>query len=190
MNQEPITIVSGLPRSGTSMMMKMLEAGGMPVLTDNIRTPDQDNPKGYYEFERVKQIEADQTWLPEAQGKAVKMIAALLKHMPPDYAYRVVFMRRNFEEILASQRQMLIRRGENADAIPDERMAELFRKHVAQIEAWLANQSNISVLYIHYSDVLADPLQAAEKLNQFLGGVLDVKQMAAAVDPSLYRQRA
>ncbi|HFD38992.1 MAG TPA: sulfotransferase family protein, partial [Anaerolineae bacterium] len=97
----PITIVSGLPRSGTSMMMKMLEAGGLPVLTDQIRAADEDNPKGYYEFERVKQIEHDQEWLPDAQGKAVKMIAALLKHLPPDYEYKIVFMQRDMQEVLA-----------------------------------------------------------------------------------------
>jgi len=96
---EAITIVSGLPRSGTSMMMKMLEAGGLPVLTDEIRTADADNPRGYYEFERVKQIETDNAWLPEARGKAVKMIAALLKHLPPDYRYRVIFMQRKMEEL-------------------------------------------------------------------------------------------
>jgi hypothetical protein len=189
MNQEPITIVSGLPRSGTSMMMKMLEAGGMPVLTDDIRTADEDNPQGYYEFERVKQIETDQAWLSEAQGKVVKMIAALLKHLPPDYAYRVVFMQRHIEEVLASQRRMLIRRGEATDTIPDERMASLFHRHVAQVKAWLGGQPNVSVMYVHYSDVLADPLQEAERLNRFLGGALDVQRMAAAVDPSLYRQR-
>ncbi len=189
MNQEPITIVSGLPRSGTSMMMKMLEAGGMPVLTDQIRTADEDNPKGYFEFERVKQIETDRAWLPDAQGKAVKMIAALLKHMPPDYTYRVVFMQRNIEEVLASQRQMLIRRGETTNATPDARMADLFRRHMTQVQAWLAGQPNVSVIYVQYSDVLAHPLQEAERLNWFLGGALDVQRMAAAVDPSLYRQR-
>ena len=189
MNQQSITIVSGLPRSGTSMMMKMLEAGGLPVLTDRIRTADEDNPKGYYEFERVKQIEEDRSWLPDAQGKAVKMIAALLKHLPPDYAYKVVFMRRDIEEVLASQREMLIRRGEPTDRIPDERLADLFAKHVEQIEAWIAGQPNVDVLYVHYSDVLANPLDHARRINRFLGGALDEQAMAGVVDPDLYRQR-
>jgi hypothetical protein len=190
MDEHTIVLVSGLPRSGTSMMMKMLEAGGLPVLTDHLRTADEDNPKGYYEFERVKQIEEDKAWLPEAQGKVVKMIAALLKHLPPDYEYKVVFMRRDIEEVLASQRQMLIRRGEPSDTIPDGRMAALFGKHVEQVEAWLAEQPNIDVLYVHYGDVLANPLDQALRINQFLGGDLDVEAMVAAVDPRLYRQRA
>lgn len=187
--QEIVTIVSGLPRSGTSMMMRMLEAGGMPVLTDNIRTADEDNPKGYYEFERVKQIEQDKAWLPEAKGKVVKMVAALLKHLPADYDYKIVFMHRDMEEILASQRQMLIRRGEPTDTVSDERMAELFGRHLTQIESWLANQPNMQVLYVHYGDVLAAPAHEAERINHFLGDTLDVEKMVAAVDPSLYRQR-
>jgi hypothetical protein len=189
MDQDVVTIVSGLPRSGTSMMMRMLEAGGMPVLTDSIREADEDNPEGYYEFERVKQIETDRAWLEEAHGKVVKMVAALLKHLPADCRYRIVFMRRNIEEVLASQRQMLIRRGEATDATSDERMAELFGKHVAQIEAWLAGQTNMEVAYVEYGEVLAHPVEAAGRVNRFLGGRLDVEQMAGVVDPSLYRQR-
>ncbi len=189
MDRDTILIVSGLPRSGTSMMMKMLEAGGMPVLTDNIRTADQDNPKGYYEFERVKQIEHDKAWLPEAQGKVVKMITGLLKHLPGDYVYRIIFMQRDIDEVLASQRQMLIRRGEVNDSISDDRMGELFSRHVEQVKAWLTVQPNIEVLYVHYGDVLAEPAAQAERINRFLGSTLDVSNMAAAVDPKLYRQR-
>jgi Sulfotransferase domain len=190
MDQDTITIVSGLPRSGTSMMMKMLEAGGMPVLTDHLRTADVDNPRGYYEFERVKQIEHDQAWLPDACGQAVKMVAALLKHLPAEYSYKVIFMRRNIVEVLASQRQMLVRRGEAPDAVPDARMAELFGKHVERIEAWLAGQPNMDVLHVHYSDVLADPEGEAERVNCFLDNTLDTERMAQVVDPDLYRQRA
>lgn len=189
MERERITIVSGLPRSGTSMMMKMLAAGGMPVLVDNLRTPDEDNPEGYYEFERVKQIEHDSGWLQEAQGRAVKMIAALLKHLPAEYAYKIVFMRRNIDEVLASQRQMLIHRGEDTDSIPDERMAELFRKHVVQIEAWMQDQANMQVLFVDYGEVLVNPLEQASRVSRYLGGMLDAQRMAEVVDPSLYRQR-
>jgi hypothetical protein len=171
------------------MMMKILEAGGMQVQTDNFRTADEDNPKGYYEFERVKQIEHDQAWLDDARGRSVKMVAALLKHLPPECTYCVIFMRRKMEEILASQRKMLIRRGEPADAISDVHMADLFRKHVARVEAWLDEQPNIDVLYVSYSDILASPHEQAECVNSFLGGVLDAEGMARVVDPSLYRQR-
>jgi hypothetical protein len=189
LDREIVTIVSGLPRSGTSMMMKMLEAGGMAVLTDHVRTADEDNPEGYYEFERVKQIEQDTAWLPDARGKVVKMIAALLKHLPADYHYQIIFMQRQIKEVLASQREMLIRRGEPTDRIGDERMAELFGRHLHQVEAWLAAQPNVGVLYVEYGDILADPIAQAERVNRFLGGILDVEQMAQVVDPSLYRQR-
>jgi hypothetical protein len=190
MESEVITIVSGLPRSGTSMMMKMLEAGGMEVLTDEVRTADIDNPKGYYEFERVKQIETDQAWLPEAQGKVVKMVSALLRHLPAAYRYRIVFMEREMDEVLASQQQMLIRRGEATDRVSDERMAQMFRLHLQQVRDWLAGQPNVEVLYIHYSDVLAHPAAAAERIARAFRGNLDAAAMARVVDPGLYRQRA
>ncbi|HDQ72476.1 MAG TPA: sulfotransferase family protein [Chloroflexi bacterium] len=189
MNQQAITIVSGLPRSGTSMMMKMLEAGGLPVLTDNLRTPDPDNPRGYYEFERVKKLEHDKSWLKDARGKAVKIIAALLKHLPPDHHYKIIFMRRDMDEILASQRRMLIRRGEATDKISDEKLAQLFEHHLRQTEAWLAEQPNIDVTYVNYNDVLENPDASVERIEQFLGGWLDADNMVRVIDPSLYRQR-
>jgi len=190
MSDQPIVVVSGLPRSGTSMMMRMLEAGGLPVLTDNVRTADDDNPRGYYEFERVKQIEKDQEWLPGARGRAVKMISALLKHLPADYEYRVIFMQRDMGEILASQRQMLVRRGEDAVRIDDEEMARLFARHLSQVESWLAGRPGMDVLYVHYRDVLADTAAQAARVNAFLGGRLDEQEMARVVDPALYRHRA
>jgi hypothetical protein len=189
MTTQTITIVSGLPRSGTSMMMKMLSAGGLEPLTDNIRTADEDNPKGYFEFERVKQIENDKAWLEDARGRVVKLISALLKHLPASYNYKIVFMRRAMPEILASQRQMLIRRGEPADSVPDDRMAAMFNKHVAQVEAWLASQPNIEVLYVSYNDVMKDSRPHAEEINSFLGGSLDVEAMVSVVDRALYRQK-
>ena len=163
MDRDAITIVSGLPRSGTSMMMKMLEAGGMPVLTDNTRTADEDNPQGYYEFEKVKRIECDSSWLELAKGKAVKMISALLEHLPRNYTYRIIFMHRNMDEI--------------------------FRKHLGQVEAWIDKQPNIAVLDVQYHEVLKDPLTQAQRVNQFLGNVLNAEDMARMVDHSLYRQR-
>jgi len=188
-HREIITIVSGLPRSGTSMMMMMLEAGGLPVLTDNIRAADEDNPKGYYEFERVKQVEHDQAWLEQAQGKAVKMVSALLKHLPRSYTYKVIFMRRVMGEVLTSQRQMLIRRGKPADTVSDERMADLSRQHLKKVEAWLDEQPNIEILYASYNEVLKNPAEQAKKVNQFLGDALDVESMVGVVDRSLYHQR-
>ena len=189
MQKEPIVIVSGLPRSGTSMMMKMLEAGGVPVLVDGIREADEDNPKGYYEFERVKQIEEDQDWLPDAEGKAVKMIAALLKHLPQEYTYKVIFMRRKIQEVLASQREMLVRRGEPTDRISDDKMSDLFQRHVKQVEAWLSEQSNFDTLYVSYNDVIENPAMHARTIDTFLGGGLEQEAMIAVVDPELHRQQ-
>ncbi len=187
---QPVTVVSGLPRSGTSMLMKMLEAGGIPPLTDSIRTADDDNPKGYYEFERVKAMDkGDTAWLADAQGKVVKVISALLKYLPADYQYKVVYIRRNMPEILASQRKMLIRRGEDPDKMDDAQMAALFTKHVAQVEQWLQAQPNITVLYVHYSEILADPEVQVTRINEFLGGHLDTMKMGLVVDPNLYRNR-
>jgi hypothetical protein len=185
-----ITVVSGLPRSGTSMMMKMLEAGGILPVTDEIREADEDNPKGYYEFERVKQMDqGDTSWVPGAQGKVVKVISALLKHLPADYQYRVVFVRRNMPEILASQRKMLIRRGEDPDKMDDTQMAMLFEKHLKQVEEWLNAQPNFRVLYVHYTDVLTNPTPQIAKINEFLGGALDTQSMVTVVDRNLYRNR-
>ncbi len=185
-----ITIVSGLPRSGTSMMMKMLEAGGIPPYTDHIRTPDDDNPKGYYEFERVKKLpEGDTAWLPDAEGKAVKVISALLEHLPMQYSYRVLFMQRKMEEVLASQTQMLIRSGQPTDKVGDEQLAEMYEKHLAKVNGWLAAQANFSVLYLDYNEMLADPEKYAAQVNEFLGGVLELRDMAGIVDANLYRQR-
>jgi len=186
---EVITVVSGLPRSGTSMTMKMLEAGGILPLTDHIRTADSDNPKGYYEFERAKKLkEGDVAWLPEAEGKAVKIIAALLTHLPANYEYRVLFMRRKIEEVLASQGKMLENRGEESK-VDDTTMADLFAKHLQQVEAWMNSQSNLQYLDVDYNAMLADPLPYIKRINQFLDNTLDEGQMAAVVDPSLYHHR-
>ena len=189
MDCETITIVSGLPRSGTSMMMKMLAAGGIEPLIDNLREADDDNPKGYFEFERVKQIERDNAWLEDARGRVVKLISALLKHLPSEYNYKIIFMRRAMSEILASQRQMLLRRGEPADAAPDEKMAVMFEKHLAQVESWLAGQPNVETIYVSYNEVMKDPRPHAERINDFLGGSLNTDAMSAVADRSLYRQK-
>lgn len=190
LDSETVVIVSGLPRSGTSMMMKMLEVGGMPVLTDEIREPDPDNPKGYYEFERVKQLDkGDKEWVAEARGKVVKVISALLKHLPDNYQYKVIFMRRAIEETLRSQKKMMVRRGTDSDKVNDAQMAALFQAHLKQVEAWLAKQPNVDVLYISYNEMLTDPTEQAEAVNEFLHGTLDIEKMVGVVDPKLYRNR-
>jgi hypothetical protein len=183
-----IIVVSGLPRSGTSMMMQVLEAGGVPILKDDIRRADDDNPKGYYEFERVKQVAQDQSWLEDARGKAVKIVSALLPQLPNTCAYKVIFMRRKMEEILASQQRMLSRSGKTTD-VGDDKMAALFEKHLEQVDKWLEKQANIQVLYVNYNQVVVEPLKQMERINQFLENRLDVEKMVSVVDGTLYRQR-
>ena len=185
-----ITIVSGLPRSGTSMMMKMLEAGGIPPLTDELREADVDNPKGYYEFERVKKLpDGDTAWLEEAQGKSVKIISALLKHLPDGYTYRILFMRRNLDEVVASQKKMLIHREEATDTVIDEELIQLFKKHLSHIETWVNTQSNVEFKYVDYNLMLTDPATEIDKVDQFLNGRLNITEMVKTVDLNLYRNR-
>ncbi len=184
-----VTIVAGLPRSGTSMLMKMLEAGGLPALTDHVRAADEDNPKGYYEFEQVKQIEHDTSWIEGARGHAVKMVSALLRHLPASYAYKIIFIRRAMPEILASQRKMLVHRGEPTNTVDDAAMAEMFEKHLRAVDQWLMTRANVQVLYVSYNDVLTEPVVQASRINVFLGGGLDEQAMVEVVDPDLYRNR-
>ncbi|MBL6995932.1 sulfotransferase domain-containing protein [Desulfobacula sp.] len=185
-----VTIVSGLPRSGTSMMMQMLEAGGMTIMTDKIRKPDEDNPRGYYEFEKVKKIKEDASWLWNCEGKAFKMVSALLYDLPMERGYKIIFIRRKMEEMLASQAAMLERMGRKGADISDEEMAEKYFTHLRDIENWLAQQKVIDVLYISYNDVIMYPIENASTVNSFLGNWLNVEKMSSVVDKSLHRQRS
>ncbi len=186
MNSE-ITIVSGLPRSGTSLMMQMLDQGGVEVVTDNLRTPDRDNPRGYYEFEMVKKIKEDASWLPETRGKAFKMVSQLLYDLPAAESYRIVFMRRDFDEMLLSQEKMLARLGR--PSAPRDEIKRAFTQHLERLFTWLEQQPNMKVLFVHYQDIVSDPREQAQRIGEFLEGKADVAKMAAAVDPSLYRNR-
>jgi hypothetical protein len=188
MTRDAITIVSGLPRSGTSMMMRMLVAGGLEAVTDGVREADADNPRGYYEFERVKKIKEDTAWLDDARGKVVKMISALLVHLPRTHCYRVVFMRRKLDEVLASQQEMLRRRGKPADPSTDDHMAALYEKHLAQTDAWMTRQPNLDFVYVDYNQMLANPPREVQRITTFLGNGLDGAAMLHVVDPALYRQ--
>lgn len=187
---EPIVIVSGLPRSGTSMMMKMLDAAGIPIMTDAIRTADVDNPKGYFEFERVKDLEkeSDRSWVREARGKALKVISWLLKDLPDDNAYQIVFMRRDIDEVLASQNKMLVHRGED-NTVDDETMAEAYRNHLASVRIMGRKKPNWSLVEIRYDEAIRDPAKVARTVNAFLGGRYDERRMLEAVDEKLYRNR-
>jgi hypothetical protein len=174
------------------MMMQMLHRGGLPVLTDAIRSADEDNPRGYFELERVKQTRTDASWLDEAQGKVVKLISRLLLELPapaPDRVrYKVIFMRRDLDEVLRSQKKMLERRGQDASQ-SDGEVKELFVAHLEEIETWLRGRADIDVLFVSYGRMVTEPRPGAERINQFLDGVLDVGAMLSEVDPDLYRNR-
>jgi hypothetical protein len=188
---EPIVVVSGLPRSGTSMMMRMLEAGGVPVMSDGARTADVDNPKGYYELERIKHLEKemDKTYLHEARGKAVKVISFLIKHLPDEHDYRVVFMRRDLDEVLVSQKKMIDRLA-SADAAADaEVMKEAFRNDIARVRVFCRTRPNFELCEVQYKEAIADPAAACRRVSAFLGDRLDEAAMRAAIDASLYRNR-
>ena len=186
-----IPIVSGLPRSGTSLMMNMLAAGGLEVMTDHLRIPDDDNPVGYFELEEVKQlIQGEHSWLAQANGKAVKVISTLLPYLPDGYHYRIIFMRRAMEEVLASQRKMLINRGENPDKVRDEQMAEMFQKDLQQSERWINSQTHTSRMDVNYRQLIANPRPLVAEINRFMGVGLDEDKMLGVIDPSLYRHRS
>jgi hypothetical protein len=183
------TVVSGLPRSGTSVMMQMLGAGGMALLTDDHRPADADNPRGYFEFEAVKAIQHDVGWLDSAAGKAVKMVHLLLPQLPSDRPYRVIFMRRDLNEAIASQRTMLQRQNRRGADLPDEKLKALFAQQVEQVLIALRGRREMKLLEVHYAKLIAEPLATAGAVAVFLGQSLDERAMAAAVDPSLYRNR-
>jgi len=189
MNAPEITIVSGLPRSGTSLLMQMLDAGGLKALTDNVRAGDEDNPRGYFELEAVKRTREDLSWLDQAAGRAVKMVHVLLYDLPPDRSYRVLFVKRDLREVVRSQEVMLRRRGAEGANLTDEQLISAYERQLAKIERWLAGQPSFQVLHVSYNDLMADPARAAAAINRFLGGSLDEEQMLGHVDPALYRQR-
>jgi hypothetical protein len=187
----PIVIVSGLPRSGTSMLMKMLEAGGMEIVSDGVRTADDDNPKGYYELERVKKLDkdSDKSWLKPMRGKAVKIVSYFLKYLPESNHYKVVFIERNLEEVIVSQNKMLVNRGKPLDPDGGKGMIRNFESHLWKIKHVVLDKPWFEVLYINHRDILSDPKVAAKKIYRFLDEKLDEAKMAAAVDPKLYRNR-
>jgi hypothetical protein len=182
-----IIVVSGLPRCGTSLMMQMLDRGGVPVITDHVRVADTDNPRGYYELERAKKIKVDASWLPEARGKAFKMVSQLLYDLPPSEQYLVIFMERDLDEMLVSQEKMLERL--NRPAAPRDKIKPAFIQHLARLRGWLARQRNIEVLYVSYNSLLERPAVEAARVGTFLGGRAGAEEMARTVDPSLYRNR-
>ncbi len=184
-----ITIVSGLPRSGTSLMMQMLAAGGMPVLSDGERRADVDNPRGYLEWERIKQLPKDPASIAEAEGKVVKVISQLLLSLPAKHEYRVIFMQRPLPEVMASQDEMLRRRGTFDPGDDNSVVVRAFQDHLSDVYAWLNGKAHVKVSRMQYHAVLREPKAAAESIAKFLELPLDVEAMAGQVDGTLYRQR-
>ena len=174
------------------MMMRMLEAGGLPVMTDAQREADIDNPKGYFEFERIKDLEkeGDKSYLREGRGKVLKVISFLIKDLPDDNDYRVIFMRRDLSEVLASQNKMIDRLGSEDAAAKDEAMKEAYRNDIVRTRLMCRNRPNFELVEVHYKQTVEDPTGTARKVNEFLGSRLDEAAMRAAVDASLYRNRA
>jgi hypothetical protein len=187
---KPIIVVSGLPRSGTSMMMQMLHAGGLETVTDGQRTPDESNPEGYFELERVKDLEHsdDMSWLLGARGRAVKIITFLLQHLPPTHNYKVIFMNRRLDEVLTSQTKMLSTLGESHDP-GDLEMRQMYINHLARTKSLLAHRPCFDVHHVRYHEVIDDGVTQARAVSRFLGGGLDVDAMIGVVRPELYRNR-
>lgn len=172
------------------MLMRMLEAGGLPAMTDGMRVADEDNPHGYFEYERVKRLAEDSAWLGEAGGRSVKVISALVEHLPGGHDYKVVLVRRDIREVLASQRVMLERRGKADSGGDDDRMAALFDKHLSKIQALIESNPDMSLHVVEHREALEAPVRVASALNRFLGGKLNEDAMARAIDPGLHRNRS
>lgn len=188
--KQRIIVVSGLPRSGTSMMMKMLAEGGVSIVTDSEREADEDNPNGYFEIELSKKLrEGVVGWIYDAPGKAVKVISYLLEFLPADLTYDIIFMDREIPEILASQKKMLERRNE-VSTISDEEMTQQFQSHLKAVKYWAARQPNMRVLFVKYEQVVSDPAKLAASLVDFLEKPLNTEAMKAVPSQSLYRNRA
>ncbi|MBN2301548.1 MAG: sulfotransferase [Lentisphaerae bacterium] len=183
-----VTVVSGLPRSGTSLMMQILKAAGCSIFSDNTRTADTDNPKGYYESEKAKRLISDSSWIAETRGHVLKVISLLLYYLPSSENYRIIFMTRNMTEILVSQKEMLHRRGE-VTTVTDDAMKLHYEKHLQKMREWLTSQRNMSVMYCDYNRLVVEPRETLEKVVAFLGNNMNFDDMLKVVDPALYRQR-
>ena len=189
-SNQPIVVVSGLPRSGTSMVMQMLAAGGMPVLVDEHRAPDESNPKGYFEYEPVKKLRIDDSWLPQACGKAVKIIAQLLPSLPKQYRYQVLFIERDMNEVIASQEAMLQRNNQAGAQLTQEQLSQVFLTQVSRVRNWLGKQTNMELLSIDHGEVIENAMLSTKRINDFLSVNLDVGSMVSAVDRKFYRHRS
>lgn len=185
-----IVVVSGLPRSGTSMMMQMLDRGGMDCFTDGVRKSDENNPKGYYEHELVKSLARNKTWMADAKGKAVKVISQLLFELPASYQYKILFMERDLDEVVSSQHKMLIRDGKAKEDTINIRVVNAFKQNLERIHTWVPKQQNMQILFVSHRNLINNPMDELKKINSFLEGTLNIEEMAKVVDKSLHREKS
>ncbi len=188
--QGTIYVVSGLPRSGTSMVMQMLEKGGLPIFTDKERKADENNPKGYYEHEAVKNLERNHKFLEGATDKVVKVVANLLPSLPPKFNYKVVFIERDLDEVLASQRKMLHRLGKKTqDEVYPTGLMSAFERQLIKAKQWADRQPNVEVLYLQHAEVLSQPFMTAMQLHEFFNNELLPELMAQVPEEALHREK-
>lgn len=186
-------LVSGLPRSGTSLMMQMLEAGGVRILSDGQRRADVDNPKGYYEWEPIKQIGKKPELLDAdgLDGCAIKCISMLLQSLPLKHNYKVIFMTRPIDEVATSQRKMVERLATKGAELDAEQLQRGLAAHRNEISRWLKSVPHMEFVEIDYPTLVSDPLPQIARLIEFLGRERLPKsaEMTRAVDPSLHRRK-
>lgn len=186
---DTVVVVTGLPRSGTSLMMQMLEAGGIPIYCDAERLPDEDNPRGYFEHQAILRLMQDQSWVPSAKGHAIKVITALLQHLPKGLAYRVICMERDLDEVLASQAKMIERAGKRGGNLGPEKMKSAFAKSLDQARSWVLAQRGSALLNVRHREAIENPVGVAQAVREFTAATGSVEEMAAVVDPALFRNR-
>jgi len=170
-------------------MMKMLAEGGLSVVTDGLRSADEDNPNGYYELEAVKQMPAGNVaWLADAGGRVVKVISALLEHLPSTQTYKFIFIEREIKEILASQQKMLKHRNESFQ-VDDAEIEAQFRKHLSVIKPWLVRQPNMETLFVGDNGLMEEPVLVYRRLVELVGTPLFFEKMPSVPSKALYRNR-
>ena len=184
-----IIVVTGLPRAGTSLIMQILQSMGIELFTDNKRSPDKSNPKGYFEHELVKSIEKDSSWIKNVKGKAIKIVSPLLLYLPINYSYKIIFMNRDLDEIVQSQENMLLMKGVKKSQIEPEWLKQIFAKDLKHARTWIQELPNSESLGLSHSILLKNPELELEKIKKFLNINVDLKNAINVIDKKLYRAR-
>ena len=188
---EGMVVVSGLPRSGTSMLMRVLRGGGVPLMVDDIRAADENNKLGYFEFEPVKSLGSgvarDLSWIAEARGKGVKVVAPLLRHLPAGIPARIIVLHRPLAQVLASQEAMKERLGTAGRSTSTAMLARRYATEMERIDGLVAARPAWRVLHVSYERMLADPAGECRRIGVFLGDRFDADRAAAGVDRSQRR---